>query len=185
MAEQEHETIDIEKSLARVKKAGRIIEVVCNALFVLAAIGLISMIGLFLFQALGIDLPLPIEVSVKALLYGLPTGILTMAFLKVVSRIFSEVAQGESPFCRKQVNRIRWIAYLLFAKAILEAALSVGTSMIAQVGPYNITYIETGGPSGLSLNIDAGAIFMGVLILCLSIIFEYGSLLQRFTDETA
>jgi hypothetical protein len=181
--DENHETVIIERSLSRVEKASSVVAATCRVLLVLVAFVLVSMVALFLLQ-IALGHPFQYSISVKMLIYGIPTCLLAISFLKVVADIFKEIVGGVAPFNERQARRVRLLAYLLFVKVVLEAVLSVGTSMIAQVGTYNITYIDSGGVNGLSLSVDLGALFMGVLMLCLSLVFEYGSLLQKMTDET-
>lgn len=172
-------------ALARVEKASRAIKLLCDALiFVIAAVWVVlvgfSIAGEFKGGST------PFTVNMGTLAYLSIVLALMAAFLWVVSRIFSDVARGKSPFCKQQVRRIRTLAYLMIVKALVEALFSAGGSLLMRAGDWSVTCIDGGliGDQTIFL-IDAGALFMAAVIICLSVVFQYGSLLQRITDESA
>ena len=180
---KEYEAID--KSLSNVRKAGKVAKVICDLLIV--AIGIVW-IALLAFSVLGKfagSEDNPFSVNLGTLLYFSVVLCLIAVFLKVLSRIFSGVVNGESPFQKKQVERIRLLSYIMIAKALIEAAFSVGNSLIVQIAGWNFMCIDSGLMSGRIAYVDAGALCLAAVVMCLSIVFEYGALLQRLTDDAA
>lgn len=173
-------------SLARVEKASRAIKLLCDVLIFVIAAAWVVLVGFSIAGEFEGDGRVLFSVNVGTLAYLSIILALMAAFLGVVARIFSDVARGKSPFCKQQVRRIRTLAYLMIVKALVEALFSAGGSLLMRAGDWSVTCID-GGFIGdqTTFLIDAGALFMAAVIICLSVVFQYGSLLQRITDESA
>lgn len=87
----------------------------------------------------------------------------------LASMIFLGMYRAESPFSRKNVTRIKIIAVLLMVLSI--APISIELLIAYKVG-LNIEF---------SMNFMY--IFIGVMLYCLSFIFEHGHIIQEKTNE--
>lgn len=103
------------------------------------------------------------------------------AMLMLAGLICRDMAKGESPFTIKQANRIRIIAWLLLAYALLEAFLPTGVLLYQSYGggAYGIEHNATFSPS-----IKVGSIIVATVFFFLSSIFKYGVKLQELSDDT-
>lgn len=175
----------LEASLAKVKGASKVAKTICDLIvFVI----LIVWVGLVVFSLLGRfsgEGPNPFSVNLGTLIYFSVILALMAAFVRVVAVVFAGVVRGESPFRREQVKRMRLMAYLMIAKAAAEALFSVGNSSIMQLDNWTFMCIDSGLFSGKMFYVDAGSLFLAAVIICLSIVFEYGTLLQRLSDDAA
>lgn len=176
----------IRVSLSKVERVSKMIKSLCDLLVVAVGVVWIVLLGFAIAGGFSGEGESPFSVNLGTLVYLSVILALVAAFLIVVSRIFAAVVEGESPFRKKQVKRIRLLAYLMIAKAFIEALFSAGNALIMQIGEWDIMCIDTGFLGDQTIFfIDAGALFMAVVIICLSVVFEYGTLLQRLSDEAA
>ncbi|MEQ3361855.1 hypothetical protein, partial [Raoultibacter massiliensis] len=83
-----------------------------------------------------------------------------------------------------QVKRIRTMALLMIWLAVLELTMSAGSAILFLQSGIEIQVVGTTDLGGSVVKINGGAIFMAAVLYCLSVFFEYGSLLQQLTDET-
>lgn len=87
----------------------------------------------------------------------------------LASMIFFAMYKDESPFSRKNIIRIKIIAVLLMFLSVAP----IGVELIASY--------KTGVKIGFSMNFIY--IFIGVILYCLSFIFEHGHIIQEKTNE--
>ncbi|MEC4176246.1 hypothetical protein VIN30_07270 [Adlercreutzia sp. R7] len=119
----------------------------------------------------------------SAFIYVAFHGLLIVAFLYLMVRIFAEVGYGSPPFSEKQANRLRLIAILALAFAILELVYtaSMSYSIIPEVG-YSIG-INDAYPAD-SINLNVGMLAFSAIMYSLSALFRYAALLQQLSDDT-
>lgn len=72
----------------------------------------------------------------------------------------------------------------MLAKALVEALFSIGNTFLAKVDGWSVMVVHAGMYANDGVFVDAGALLMAAVVFCLAIVFEYGVLLQRLTDET-
>lgn len=106
-----------------------------------------------------------------------------LAIVKLVANMLRDVSKGETPFSLKQVKRIRWIALLILADVILSALFSPGVIGMISAGTLDMGYMATSQTSNF-VSINVSELFFAGVLLCLSLVFQYGMLLQKFSDET-
>ncbi|MEG0503588.1 MAG: hypothetical protein RR547_02995 [Raoultibacter sp.] len=111
-------------------------------------------------------------------------GSLVAILLRSAWQVFRDVPKGGSPFSRTQVRRIRRIAYVLLAYAVAEMIFSAGTALLVSGGDTVIGYSVTSGQDVPIISINVGMFAFSIIFYCLSLVFEYGTLLQRLSDET-
>lgn len=178
---REQQAIDV--SMRRVRKAGKVVKVICDVLTVAIAMIWIVMVSFSIAGGFLGSSSNPFQVNVGTFLYFSFVLALMAVFIGVLSRIFASVVQGNSPFCRKQVLRLRLLTYLMAAKAFVEALFSVGNSLIVHASGWSFMVIDSGLMGDQGLYIDAGALCLAAVVMCLSLVFEYGTLLQRMADD--
>lgn len=177
MAGEEHKAI--EEEIRGVSKVCSVIKVITYV-----ALALFTVVWLVAFGAVVFGFFDPgSTVEGAAVLYLALFGIIVIAILWFTAKIFKD-ASKRNPFSKKQTNRLRVIAALLLAFAIIDMFLSASFSSGMIIGGYYFG-VETGDlqeASGPTVNL--GTIFFAIAIYCVSFIFQYGNLLQKFTDET-
>lgn len=93
-----------------------------------------------------------------------------LAFITLLaSMIFLAMYKAETPFSRKNITRIKIIAVLLMVLSI------------APIGIELLVAYKIGFEIEFSMNFMY--IFIGVMLYCLSFIFEHGHIIQEKTDE--
>lgn len=122
--------------------------------------------------------------KLKGMLYVSSYGVVALSLLFVAFRSFSDVVSGESPFTMKQVSRFRYAALLLVVLAIVDAALSTGFTYAFDMAGINYAALGNHGIESERIRIDAESLFFAVILYGVSVLFRYGVLLQRLTDET-
>ena len=177
------EKSETEESLSRIQRISKVIN------------RFLKVIAVLLFVFLVITLVLTILCSFGLIDSGLSSnpfdlvilgtyGLVIVSLVYVVSNMFSDVAQGESLFTLVQVKRFRAIAILLLAYVVLDAFMSTGTVAQIHVGELELGYDVVESAVGSTLSINVGALLGSGFFGALSLIFEYGVLLQNFSDET-
>ena len=174
----------IERSLSKVARFGYIGKV---ALAVLASAT--SLIGISVL-CLGIasQVAAPFDTTVQTSTLGLLSLFLLwfcMAFaLWVAYFIFKDMSLKISPFTKKHANRLKLLGAILLASTALQTLLSPETLAILDIGDIAIgaSMREANEYQGIPINI--GLLTFGLFCICFSLVFEYGALLQKLSDET-
>ena len=178
---KEHEAI--ERSLSKVGRVGKFIKAACDVFAVAMLLIWAALVVLSASGGFDGDGAASFSMNVGTLLYVSVIILVTALFLRTLSSIFAGVVKGESPFNRLQVKKMRLLGYLLVAKALVEAVFSMGSSLFAQLGGWDVMVIDAGVLAESVLYIDGGSLFMAAVLICLSVVFEYGALLQRLSDD--
>ncbi|WP_101723504.1 hypothetical protein [Eggerthella timonensis] len=122
--------------------------------------------------------------KLKGISYVASYGVVTLLLLFVAYRSFSDVVNGESPFTMKQVSRFRYAALLLVALVIIDTILSTGFTYAFNMAGVDYSALGNHGMEQRHLRINAEPLFFAVILYGISVLFRYGVLLQRLTDET-
>jgi len=110
-------------------------------------------------------------------LYGVTVSVLFLVF----TGVFSDVAKGKTPFAPIQVKRLRVISAMLVAYAFLDFLISANNSIIER-GGFSSGFITASDNAIIPINF---APFIAALVaFAFSFVFQYGVLLQEFSDET-
>lgn len=179
----ERDVLDTELSLSRIQ---RISKVVNRALKVIAALllaFLFMVVALSLLCSIGL-INAGLRVNPFDLILLSAYGLVIVGLVYVIACMFSDVAQGDSPFTLIQVKRFRIIAVLLLVYVVLDALMSTGTVAQIHIGEFELGYDVVEGATSSTLSVNVGALLGSVFFGALSLIFEYGVLLQELSDET-
>lgn len=166
------------RRIQRISKFMNIILKVAVVLFCLVWIAILIALGLVALSLISSDSGLEVATLIPFGFYGFATILL----LIILQGVFNDIEHGSSPFTKKQVRRFRWAALVLFAGAVLEAVFSGGAHFLLQSENMNVEYRDSSNSNILPIN--AGSILGAALLLTMSFIFEYGVILQEFTDDT-
>jgi hypothetical protein len=109
-------------------------------------------------------------------------GFLPAAFIGIATLILQDISRGETPFSEKQSKRIRLIAYLMFARVVLESLLLVVITALYPDGLIFLSYYASESSTPV-IYLDFGALISAIVCYCISLAFEYGALLQRDSDD--
>ena len=93
------------------------------------------------------------------------------AILFIASFIFSDINREATPFTKKISSKIKIISLLLIATELLLSPIEL-LSMMAVMPEVNI-----------AISFNLGSIIVAVIFFCLALVFEYGGLLQKESDE--
>lgn len=171
----------LERSLGKMKHVGSAVRVICNVASVLVVAIWAVMIGLVLYRAIvGEGGSLGVDILADILFPTLFLGWM-FAFVRIVANVFTDMKQGSSPFNEKQVWRIRWLAIMMVLFAVLDSVFAYTSTTLFGT----VALSSAPGPEGPEIKINIGALFMSLVLFCLSVVFEHGTLLQRLSDETA
>lgn len=113
-------------------------------------------------------------------------ALLICGIILIIKRSFGDIAQGNSPFSRLQAKRLRIVAVLLLAHALLTTIVSPGILSVAGTGEATVGVAigAVAGEADKLIPINAGDIVLAVVLFCAALIVEYGSLLQQLSDDT-
>lgn len=178
-------TAIINDSFARMKSVSRFISVLFTAALVLLVIGALVFIALLIVSVLFPDSRQdPLSFSGPEIILLAFFLIVAGSVLWVIRKIFNDIAKGISPFSHNNAKRIRWVAWLLLIDVLLEIVVSPGFGAIVHVSSLDVGYIASSATKYPVLPINSGSLVGSVISFCLSVVFEYGYLLQRLSDET-
>lgn len=118
------------------------------------------------------DVTLSISAVIAELITELMSNVIMAAILLIAITIFRDISKNYTPFLTKHVNRLKVISLLILADAILIPPLGMLLTMI--LAP----------KVDASMEIAPFQIILAVIFYCLSLIFEYGGMLQQQSDET-
>lgn len=153
----------------------------CTFLFAVLWILLIPLSILSIVGILGIS---GLPSSAYELVILALVGLVAICLVYIGHKVFGDVAAGESPFAMVQVKRLRTVALLLLLYTVFEIALSPGLISAMSVEQLSVGYAVTNSVPAPILSINLGALLGAAVFWALSLIFEYGVLLQEFSDET-
>lgn len=115
-------------------------------------------------------------------------SVLIFTAIWILRGIINDMKEGR-PFSQNIPNRIRKLAYVVFAYATIVPAATLLPSYALfrffdfQRAFSNTPYLDM-VQSELSYSIDAFAVFTGLAVILLSFVFEYGAKLQLESDHT-
>lgn len=129
--------------------------------------------------------------SASAALMGLlsfgVSAVVTLFMIWVLAKIFQDMSKGLSPFSLKQARRLRFASALQIIHAIYSTVASpaflqvFGLDEMAIGATLGIASVEAGSRF---IPINAGDIVLAIVLFCAALIVEYGSLLQKLSDDT-
>lgn len=170
---------EIEASLKRIKKISRGLSYGSKFAIAVFSILFASVIALIAFGDSSSSLISKMALLAPLCLYALATMIL----LVIMHGIFESISKGDTPFTSAQVSRFRWAALVLLLGAVVETVFSSGALSIAQTDSMVVNYYDSSAGSNTP-SINLASILGAALLFALSFVFEYGVILQEFTDDT-
>lgn len=172
---------ETENSLLRVHKACRFIGIVVKAIFAVFCICWLSTVCVMIYSLANPDgIGVADNVSILRVILYLAHGFAIALIFIVFIGVFSDAVKGQSPFVMKQVKRLRLIAGLLTIYAIIDIFIS-GHVGLVQFDGVDSGYISTGGNEIIPINL--APIIGASVAFAFSFVFQYGVLLQEFSDD--
>lgn len=110
-------------------------------------------------------------------------GAVIVILLKAILGLFSDASNGKSPFSLPQVKRLRFVALCLVIYTALEFLLALGSATM-QIGGVSTGYLPIDGNGNMIVPVDFAPLVAASVVFAFSFVFEYGVLLQEFSDET-
>lgn len=120
--------------------------------------------------------------SIKFLLEMLTIGVITW----VLKAMFCDMAKGISPFNTIQSRRLKIASILMLLHAACVASTS--PAFLSILGLDELLLGASIGPASAEgamrfIPINAGDIVLAIVLFCAALIVEYGSLLQKLSDD--
>ena len=106
--------------------------------------------------------------STIAILFAFIAGIFGMGFGAMICRNINQIFKAEMPFCSNNIRRVREIGIFAISIPLAQIILSIIIGLI--------------GSNTLEVSVDATTIFFGLVVLCLSQFFCYGTNLENDVD---
>lgn len=106
----------------------------------------------------------------------------TCFVLFLLERVCWEIGRGESPFNTLRVHQIRLLGVLFLLIAVANFLVAPGSQIGAQDGAAKMAFYSA-APEGTAVDIDFESILVAIVCFALSLVFKYGSTLERETDD--
>lgn len=103
-------------------------------------------------------------------LLSLVDALLISAVIILIHAIFNDMKRGSTPFLRRNTMRIKGVA-------IIAIILSI-------IGSYSDALVDYYTIGELTWKVNAAGLIIGMVVYCISFIFDYGCDLQQESDET-
>ena len=177
----------IEKSFARIVKISHAIYGVLMALFLMAVVaGIICIIFPIISEMLSGVPSVKLSETHPALgiVPFIMLWIITSLSLWITCCIFKDISHGISPFSKKHAKRLRILGIITLGSMIVEALVSPDVSSTIHAGAVVISANFSEPPRYPYIPINAQSLVSSIFCICLSLVFEYGSLLQKLSDDT-
>ena len=175
----------VEASLDRIRKFSKVVGAILRVSFVLVLLYWLAFTALSIVSmTFSVDFGIETTESIYVLLVLLGIGFIMAILLKIGSDVFKDVALGESPFTLVQARRFKAVSLIVLVYVLLEAPLSPGCMALLQMSGIDVGYVFVDYASSPSISINIGALLVAAVFFSLSLVFEYGLLLQELSDET-
>lgn len=179
MSGEEHR--ELNASIDKVKRGCKLIKYVCLICLIAFLFSWVMLLGAMVLDIVSSGLD---SIKLRGIIYILLHGIVISILLFISVRVFSSVVAGESPFTMRQVWRFRIAALVLLALVVVEAFVAVGFSQTVQLLGTDMIYDGGYALDRDQIDINIMALFFAAMVFGISVVFQYGSLLQRLNDET-
>ena len=147
------------------------------ALFILY--WLIQMAISIYFVVTGQTMPGETEQSLFNIIYSLLFSVFIIAIMVMVIRLLQCIRRDQTPFAMSNVRRLRVIGWMLVA---FEPVQWLTTRLFWAVASGRV---ESGETVVYYFNSTAGMVMIvGLAVLAISLVFQYGVELQKLSDET-
>ena len=177
---------EIERASQRIRSVASVLSKVFLAMFLIGcALALVLVVLAF---GKGIEIFAIMNLG-SALDFGkllLELG-LTLFMLWIPTSIFRDISLGVSPFTKSQAKRLKLAAILFLLHTLLLALASPAILNIAGLEGATIGFSMASNPSEMMsrvIPINVGDIVLAIVLFCAALIVEYGSLLQKLSDDT-
>ena len=182
-----NEIDEIERASLKVQFAAKVL----NKLFLTAF--LIALVLSLVFLMLTIEKGIEDFSSNRIPSYAIAIGkigfelFLMLFMLWVPASIFRDISRGESPFTSAQANRLKIAAILLVFHSLFSLLMSPAILNVAGLDGAVVGLAVGSASSEVSdriVPINVGDIVLAIVLFCAALIVEYGSLLQKLSDDT-
>ncbi len=86
----------------------------------------------------------------------------------MICRNINQIFKAELPFCTDNIRRVREIGIFAIAIPVTQIVISIVIGLISA--------------NTIEVSVDASTIFFGLVVLCLSQFFHYGTNLEKDVD---
>lgn len=182
-----NEIEEIEASAKRIRNVAKVIQHIFSVLFWCA---LLIMMLLFLMLIVKMAVP---DCENVYLLGTLPLAkyvlevVVVLLAIWVLKEIFQGIARSSSPFSLRQALLLRAAALLQVVHAAYVTMTSPAVLAIFGVNDAILGASVSNASSEIAarfIPINVGDIVLAIVLFCAALIVEYGSLLQKLSDDT-
>lgn len=177
----DEEARDTRDSLNKTKRICRALKLITIVSLVLLVVFEFASVGFMVVAVLGNFGELDGNIGLLQISLSLSFGLVVAAILVILLRIFSDVAQGDSPFTMAQVKRLRIISLLLVCYGALDNIITNASALI-QYNGFNSGYMSTNENAVFAVYL--APLIVAAAVFAFSYVFKYGVLLQKLSDET-
>lgn len=170
-------------SLRHIKSACKVIYYFTKAIFALLLVAFIVTLTCLSASLIAPDtIPFLGSVDAFSIFVFAVYGIISILIIRIIMLILKEVLDNESPFTLRQAKRIKNISFLLFAKVIIDFAFPGSIIPVVNNDHISLSY-EVIKSETLILNFNLEFLALAAILFCISLVFQYGVLLQADSKD--
>ena len=110
------------------------------------------------------------------------SSMIIIAMLGILVKILHEPVLGQSPFSSKQPKRFIALGVVVFLKFFID--MFTPLFLASATNQNNVFNYAPLASSGHFLDINVTLLLFSLIFVSLSVVFRYGTLLQKLSDET-
>lgn len=170
-------------SLMHIKGACKVLYYITRACYVVALVMMaLAVIGCCVSLVAPDVIPFLGSVDIFTTFLLIVYGGITILIIRMVMLILKEVLENESPFTLKQAKRVKNIALLLFAKVVADLVFPGDVIPLVDNAHVSLSY-EVIKSETLILNVNVEFLALAVILFVISLVFQYGVLLQSESKD--
>ena len=160
--------------IKKVAKMAKIISIVLFCIYILTAVILLALAIMFRLSNTLRELLVKMQVKDNVFIEYFVTQAFASVLVFFFIKLFHTIQLEETPFCLNVVQSLKRISIFILVEATVK---NFFTSLVAGAfsGDLHISF---------QLTFEANSFIIGIALLLVSIIFEYGIKLQKQDDET-
>lgn len=178
------EAIQTMATLDRVKKACKVFSVVFTIALAILCLFFIAYIALFTYASVSGTSPMSFHVSSEEFVRMAINCALAIVVFVTTIQMLRSVTKGLSPFTTSLTKYIRRLAIVFLLYFFFDIIASPGFISFVQNDLLSFGFRDNPNVGSALIPVNLGALLVAGGFFCLSLVFEYGVLLQKLSDET-
>lgn len=161
---------------ARVQRVGRTALIIVRLVQAVLILSIVIPIFTWFFPMGSVPLDRQ-EIHFYTILLNSVTSAAILAVLFIASGLLKEIQSNSTPFTRENANRLKKIAVLLVAVEPVQMLCGMVFNALRPLTSGGQKVVEVRSMGGM-------IIVLGLIMFCIALVFEYGTDLQKQSDET-